>query len=181
MKTRLYFATSNKHKLAEANHALGMRLAQADIDLMEIQDASVRRVARHKAEQAHSILKRPVIVEDTGLYLVGLNGFPGALVKWLVGSVGPRGLCRIVDRLGTRRAYAETCAAFNDGKRTRIFTGRVYGSIAENPSGKTGFGWDAVFVPKGHTKTFAQMGRAEKGAISMRGIAFRKLKKALLR
>ena len=177
---KLYFATSNKHKLAEANHILGMRLSQVDLDLLEIQDASVRRVARRKAEQAYAILKKPVVVEDTGLYLAGLNGFPGALVKWLVGSVGPAGLCRIVDRIGTRRAYAETCAAFNDGKSTRVFIGRIYGSIAENPSGKTGFGWDAVFVPKGQKKTFAQMKRREKSAISMRGIAFRKLKDYLV-
>ena len=175
----VYFATSNKHKFAEACHILDMKLRRIDIDLEEIQEVSVRKVAIHKANIAYRKLRKPVIVEDTGLHLKGLNGFPGALVKWLISNTGTGGVCRIADRLKNREAYAETCVAFHDGRKVRAFTGRIYGTIAKNPSGKTGFGWDAIFIPKGYAETFAQMDMKRKSSISMRGIAFRKLKKAM--
>jgi len=176
---KLIFATSNANKLREARRLLGFDVVSRKMELDEIQSIHTEEVARHKAMQAYGKLGVPVIVEDTGLYINGLNGFPGALVKWLAAGVGYERMCRIVDLCGNRSAYAETCIAFYDGKRVRTFIGRISGSVSMNPKGGRNFGWDYIFIPKGHTRTFAEMSMKEKNGISMRRRAFAKLHRFL--
>lgn len=173
---RLAFVTSNKNKAYEVKNILGLDLDIERANIPEIQSLSAEENARHKAYSAYRAIGKPVIVEDTGLYIKGFDGFPGALVKWYLGGVGYEGICRAVDRCKTRSAYAETCIGFHDGKLMKIFTGRIKGTIAKHPRGSNNFGWDRIFVPDGYRKTFAEMGAVEKSKISMRGIATRKLK-----
>ncbi len=176
---RLLFVTSNANKLREARRLLGFSIGHSGLELDELQSIDTGLVARHKALQAYNRLRTPVIVEDTGLYIDGLNGFPGALVKWAVRGLGYEGLCRIVDRCPNRKAYAQTCIAFCDGKRVRLFNGRINGTIAMHPKGKRNFGWDYIFIPKGRRKTFAEMSIGEKNVISMRRKAFDRLRRFL--
>ena len=176
---KLTFATSNANKLREARELLGFNVSSRRMELDEIQSVHTGEVARHKAVQAYRRLRVPVIVEDTGLYINGFGGFPGALVKWLEAGMGYERVCRIVDVCEDRGAYAETCIAFYDGKRVRTFTGRINGRISANPKGRRNFGWDCIFIPDGHTKTFAEMPSAEKNRISMRRRAFAKLHRFL--
>ncbi len=176
---KLVFATSNASKLREARMLLGFDVVSRRMELDEVQSIHTEEVAAHKALQAYGKLKVPVMVEDTGLYINGLNGFPGALVKWLAAGMGYERICRIVDLCEDRSAYAETCVAFYDGKRVRTFIGRISGSIAASPRGDRNFGWDYIFIPKGYTKTFAEMSLKEKNGISMRRAAFAKLRRFL--
>ena len=76
-------------------------------------------------------------------------------------------------------AYAETIACLYDGKDVMFFKGRLDGKITEKPRGTKGFGWDPIFQPVGHTRTFGEMDDEEKNAISMRKEAFLKLKEYL--
>ncbi len=175
---KLIFATSNINKLKETRK-MGFDVDCKNIELDEIQSIHTEQVAKHKAAQAYAKLRLPVIVEDTGLYINELNGFPGALVKWLAHGLGYEKICRLVDICGNRRAYAETCIAFCNGKTTKTFVGKVKGRIAMHPKGKRDFGWDYIFIPEGSTKTFAEMSMKEKNAISMRQIAFVKLRRFL--
>ncbi|MHB1830605.1 MAG: RdgB/HAM1 family non-canonical purine NTP pyrophosphatase [Candidatus Micrarchaeaceae archaeon] len=169
------FATSNKNKVKEVSGIMGFTVKSRDMDLEEIQSASVEEVAKHKVLNAFSKLECPVIAEDTGLFIDGLDGFPGPLVKWATKGLGYEGICRIVDKCANRNAYAETCVAFYDGKSLKAFTGRIHGTIAMRPKGNGKFGWDHIFIPKGHRKTFAEMATKEKVAMSMRSMAFLKL------
>lgn len=136
----------------------------------------MHEVARDKAEQAFRKLGRPLIVEDTGLHIKSMKGFPGPMVKWLIQAVGYERLCRLCDSSRERSAYAETCVALHDGKRVHLFSGRISGRIAKHPRGRSDFGWDLVFIPEGHSKTFAEMSMEEKSRISMRRKAFMKLR-----
>ncbi len=176
---QVVFVTSNEHKAKEMSHILGFNVDAETIDLPEIQSLSVEEVAATKAKQAYAKVKSPVIVEDTGIYMDAFDGFPGALAKWFVTSLGHETVCRSLDIPKNRNAYAETCIAFYNGKSLKTFTGRIYGSISMHARGQSGFGWDQIFVPTGYKRTFAEMTMEEKAKISMRGIAGRKLKKFL--
>ena len=83
----LYFVTGNPGKLAEIKSLLP-EVEQLDIDLTEIQDIDARNIIREKLTEARRHQKGELLVEDTSLYLDCLNGFPGPLIKWLLGSIG---------------------------------------------------------------------------------------------
>ncbi len=175
----LVFVTSNQNKAQEVKHVLGIEIETADLDLPELQSLRVDEVAKTKVKAAYGIVKRPVIVEDTGIYIKSFAGFPGALAKWFVNGLGYEAACRAVDVSQDRSAYAQTCVAFYDGKSLKTFTGRIYGKIARTPRGAGNFGWDRIFIPNGYKKTFAEMTMEQKAKISMRGVAVRKLGKFL--
>ena len=155
------FVTSNDGKLKEARALLGSKLAAVEIDIDEIQALDVRDVVKDKAMRSYAIVNKPIIVEDTGLYIKGLNGFPGALIKWALKTIGNDGLCGMLGR-GNRKAYSETAICLYDGKKAEIFVGRTDGSISTSPKGKSSFGWDPIFIPEGGSQTYAEMGSAEK-------------------
>ncbi|MDE1823532.1 MAG: RdgB/HAM1 family non-canonical purine NTP pyrophosphatase [Candidatus Micrarchaeota archaeon] len=174
----IYFVTSNRNKFNEAERILGMKLKRYDAGIKELQSMDAKEVAVDKARRAYAKLGKPLIVEDTGLNIAALKGFPGALSSWVEISIGNRGICDMVRGKG-RNAYAETCAVFFDGKTLRAFTGRTYGKIMDHPKGRNGFGWDYIFRPDGCRKVYAEMTMDEKNRISHRGKAFSKMKKYL--
>lgn len=175
--SKVTFVTGNKNKVKEAERILGIRLDIADIDIKEIQTMEVEEVVEEKAKEAYSKVGKTVIVEDTGIYLEELNGFPGALIKWLLDSAGNEGICNIIR--DNRNAIAKTCICLYDGKEAKTFCGSIKGTIPEKPRGTTNFGWDPVFIPEGHDRTFAEMSQEEKNSMSMRKRALEKLKEFL--
>jgi XTP/dITP diphosphohydrolase len=170
------FITGNKNKVREFEQMLEVKLENEPMELDEIQSTNVEDVSIHKAHQAYEILKQPVIVEDTGLYIEDINGFPGALIKFYMRDIGCAGICSYHQ---LSKARAETVISYHDGNIIRVFKGEIKGSISTKPLGDNGFGWDTIFIPEGHSKTFAQMTTDEKNAISMRHIALNKLKSVL--
>lgn len=175
----LVFVTSNLGKLREAEAVLGVQLAHRALDLVEIQSLDLEEVVRHKAITARERIARPILVEDTSLELVGMDGFPGPLVRWLLASVGPEGICRLADAFADRRAVVKCLACASDGGDEAFGLGVVEGTIADKPRGRKGFGWDCVFEPAGGAKTYAEMNETDKNRISHRRKALEALKKAL--
>lgn len=176
----LVFVTSNQGKLREAEEVLGTSLDHCDLDIPEVQSLDLEEVVRRKAAAAYGRLRRPVLVEDTSLEIAGLGGFPGPLVRWLLGSVGPEGICRIAHGFSDPRATVRCLACAWDGAVERLGLGVVHGVIAERPRGERGFGWDSTFVPDdGDGRSYAEMEHAEKNAISHRRRAFLALRDAL--
>jgi len=170
----MIFATGNHQKLKEFEEILGIKLNHSDLDLDEIQSIEVEEVAKHKARQAYSLLKEPVIVEDTGLYFEELNGLPGALIKFFVKKLSLDKICSLIEE--NRKAKAITCIAYFDGKELKTFTGETKGEVAEEPKGSNGFGWDPIFIPEGYNRTFAELTDEEKTSKFMRKEAIKKLK-----
>lgn len=170
------FVTSNEHKRREVQKILGVELEGMDLDLPEIQAIDPAEVAAEKVRAAREALgspARPVLVEDSGLMVDAWGGFPGALTKWIMQSVGNEGLLRMLSPGGDRGASAVCAVAVTDaGGEVRMFRGEVRGSLASEPRGDEGFGYDPIFIPEWSTLTYAEMGD-EKNTDSHRARAFR--------
>ena len=178
------FVTTNEHKRREVQQILGVALGRANLDLPEIQAIDPAEVAAEKARAAREALgdtDLPVLVEDSGLMVDAWGGFPGALTKWLMQSVGNEGLLRMLDPGEDRsaRAVCVVALAEADGK-LQMFRGEVRGTVAESPRGEGGFGYDPVFVPGWSSLTYAQMGEG-KNTDSHRARAFRAVREWLER
>lgn len=183
---RLLVATHNPGKLREFAHLLGPRgiavVGAAELGLPEPEEtgATFAENALLKARAAAAATGLPALADDSGLAVAGLDGAPGVhSARW----AGPerdfgRAIRKVLDELARRHgsfAAADKRAAFvavlcfcePDG-RHRFFEGRVEGTLAAEPRGAKGFGYDPIFVPEGHARTFAEMTAAEKHAISHR-------------
>ena|SRR5690348_13940999 len=141
------FVTSNKHKLREAEQILGRKIKHTSLELAELQALEVSEIVKKKAESAYKIVKKPVVVDDTGVYIKSLNGFPGAFIKWVLNANGNELICRMIKNGQSRDAYAEACICLYDGKNHHVFSGKVYGAIAKKPMGNDKFHWDPIFIP----------------------------------
>lgn len=171
--------TGNPGKIAEARLALGDGLETVLADLPEIQSLDYLEVLRAKADEAWRQVGRPLVVEEAGLDLAALNGFPGPLIKWMLEAVGAEGLARTAASLGDLRATSRCFLLYKDGDRELIAEGRTEGTLVLPGRGTHGFGWDPVFLPDGTAQTFAERTGAEKGTISHRGKAWREMMKLL--
>ncbi len=167
--------TGNAGKVAEARLAVGPDLEAVEVDLPEIQSLDYLEVLRAKAEEAWRRVGRPLVVEEAGLDLAALNGFPGPLVKWMLQAAGAEGLARTAAALGDVRATARCFLLYKDGDREIVAEGRTEGTLVLPGRGTHGFGWDPVFLPDGSHLTFAELTGSEKGAVSHRGKAWRAL------
>jgi non-canonical purine NTP pyrophosphatase (RdgB/HAM1 family) len=172
------FITGNKGKFAESVGIIP-DLEQVDIDLAEIQSLDARKIVEHKLQEAQKQQEGEFLVEDTSLYVEGLNGLPGPLIKWFLDTVGAEGVYKFASQYENVTAHAVVTVGYisADGK-IEYFEGKIKGKIAA-PRGDHGFGWDPIFQPDGYNHTFAEMGVEEKNKISMRKVAFEKLKEHL--
>lgn len=167
--------TGNPGKAAEARLALGRDLETIDLDLPEIQSLDYLEVLRAKADEAWRRVGRPLVVEEAGLDLAALNGFPGPLVKWMLQATGAEGISRAAASLENIRASARCFLLYKDGDREVIAEGRTEGTLALPGRGAHGFGWDPIFLPEGSDLTFAELTGEAKNAVSHRGKAWRDL------
>lgn len=175
MPAPFVLVTGNAGKVAEARLAVGAGLEAVEVDLPEIQSLDYHEVLRAKAEEAWRRIGRPLVVEEAGLDLAALNGFPGPLVKWMLQAVGAEGLSRTAAALGDVRAAARCFLLYKDGAQEIVAEGRTDGTLVLPGRGTHGFGWDPVFLPEGSPLTFAELTGDEKGAVSHRGKAWRAL------
>lgn len=175
---RPVLVTGNPSKLLEARR-LFPHLEAVEIDLPEIQSLDLDEVLRHKGRQAYDVIGAPVIVEETGLELPALGGFPGPLIKWMLQSVGPEGLARIAAAEGDPRARTTCALLYTDGEREITARGATAGRLVLPPRGAGGFGWDPVFQPDESSCTYGEMSPEEKDAISHRGHAWRAFAQAI--
>lgn len=177
----IIFVTSNENKLREAKQLLSIDIISKNIDLRELQSVNIEGVIEEKLKHGYQILKKPIIVEDTGLFFDALHGFPGALIKMLIDRVGRDGIVKILKDFKDKTATAKCAIGFTeDGKDFKVFIGEVQGRIV-SPRGESGFGWDPIFQPENFIKTFAEMSSEEKNAISPRSKAFKEFKNFLER
>ena len=139
----------------------------------------MEEVLRAKAEHAWQAVQRPIVVEETGLELAALNGFPGPLVKWMLEAVGAEGIARTALALSDSRAKAVCLLLWTDGERSVLARGETEGDLVLPPRGDSGFGWDPVFRPSGEALTCGELADAEKDRLGHRGKAWRELLGAL--
>ncbi len=168
------FVTSNDDKRREAARILGVELQAESPGVPEIQALDLREVAAEKARAASRALgdpPSPVLVEDSGLIVEAWNGLPGAFTKWFMTTVGNEGICSMLRDGLSRDARAVCAVAIARPESVEVFPGEVKGTLADAPRGEGGFRWDAIFIPEGESRTYAEMG-GEKHADSHRARAF---------
>ena len=119
------FVTSNSNKWQEAQRILGYALERAELELPELQAETVAAVALAKAQAAYAQLKRPVIVEDAGLELHALGGFPGPFIKYWEKLGGLSSICRAADGLGDRRMRAVCALGICSEQGSEVVVGAV--------------------------------------------------------
>ena len=175
MPETVTFITSNPGKARLLGQYLDLPFVHKNIDLIEIQSLDLTEIIEHKAKEAYRYLHSPVLVEDASLRFLALGKLPGPLVKWFLSELGTHGLCKLLDQHEDRSALAEVQFGFYDGRSFQIFAGKREGSIAPAPRGTNGFGWDAIFIPNGSHKTWAEMTNEESKQTSMRSDALKRL------
>jgi XTP/dITP diphosphohydrolase len=176
----VWLATGNKHKVKEARAILwtyGIPVQQLNVAKIEIQSSRLEEVARYASNQISGPSQgRLVAVEDSGLFISSLSGFPGAYSSFVLKTLGVEGILTLLSNQRDRRAQFQTIVALSgQGFLTKVFKGTVSGRIALRAEGSAGFGFDPIFIPKGARLTFAEAGQNVKNRYSHRARAFRKL------
>lgn len=179
MQRTLLFVTTNQGKLREAREVLGVDIESLDLKVDEVQTLDPIECTQKKAEAAYAKVKKPLFVEDVALFFDAWNGLPGVFIDYFMKTLDNRGIIKLLKGEKNRTAKAQTTLCYFDGKDKITAVGVTEGTISLTPKGKNGFGWDPIFIPKGFTKTYAQLSDQEKNKVSMRRIALLKLRKML--
>jgi XTP/dITP diphosphohydrolase len=154
------FASTNQNKYREVQSILsahGIAVDFAQTELVEIQSDSLAEIAKEKARSAFAKIGRPVIVEDDGLFIDALNGFPGQYSSHAFKTIGNAGILKLLAGSASRSASFRSLIAFYDGKNLSISEGRVDGRISGAIT-EGGWGYDPIFVPAGTSLTFGELG-----------------------
>lgn len=176
LNMKITFVTGNQSKADLLAKYLGEPIDHLKLDLTEIQSLNPDEVVTHKVKEAYSIVKKPVLVEDTFVVYHALGRLPGPFIKFFLQELGTAGICTLINTYSDKTATATVNFGYYDGKKVRIFTGEMHGQIADKPRGEHGFGWDPTFIPDGYTKTRAEMTEGEYTLTSPRRHAVEKLK-----
>ena len=166
--------TSNRHKCAEANTILkpyNLKLIQKPAKGIEIQSDSLEEVARVCAKAAYKRLRVPLLVEDSGLFVDALRGFPGVYSSAIYTQVGCEGILRLLAQERRKSAKFVCALAYADENGVRLFRGVVHGSIARRITPGEGFGYDPIFIARGYSKPFSAAPQL-KAKLSHRARAF---------
>lgn len=173
----IYFVTSNKGKHIEAQAIFG-DLVQKDIGYTEIQADTLEEVALYGMKEVAARLQGPVMLEDAGLFVEALKGFPGVYSAYVQKTIGNAGILRLMGALENRKAYFKSVVAYaKPGMDAVLFSGEVHGQIGFEARGKKGFGYDPIFYVGG--VSLGEMEIAEKNQISHRARSMTSLKKWL--
>ncbi len=173
----LTLLTHNRGKLAEANRIARkyeVELVSAKfIEKFEIQSESLEEVSGFAAKTAYEKLRKPLLVDDTGMFVRALGGFPGVYTAHTQYTIGNSGILKLMEGKKDRSAYSACALSFFDGRTFKCFVGRMNGSILKAEKGSGGFGFDPIFSPAGYSgRSLAELSVDDKNKVSHRGKAF---------
>ncbi|MFD1002237.1 non-canonical purine NTP diphosphatase [Ohtaekwangia kribbensis] len=184
---RLCFASNNKHKLEEIKNVVGRKfeiLSLADIKCNEELPETRNTLEGNSLQKAEYILQHyntPCFADDTGLEVEALHGAPGVYSARYAGNhrSNDDNIALLLQNLKNdtnRKAQFRTVITLIGIEAQPVFfEGIIRGEIITEKRGSSGFGYDPVFIPEGHSRTFAEMTLEEKNQLSHRAIAVKKL------
>ncbi len=186
MTKQLVFATNNPNKVAEIKNVLG-----SQFEIISLKDAGItidipepyntlEENARTKSKTIFELTGKDCFSEDTGLFVDALNGAPGVQSARYAGeqATNQDNIQKLLNQLTgieKRTARFRTVISLMQNGTEQQFEGICEGIILSAPIGEKGFGYDALFIPEGSTKSFAQMETGEKNIYSHRKKAVKKL------
>ena len=158
------FASTNQNKFLEVQSILSTRNISVDfsqLPLVEIQSDSLEEIAREKAKTAFAKVGRQVIIEDDGLFIDNLGGFPGQYSSFVFRTIGNDGVLKLLAGAAKRSAYFQSVIAFYNGITLSISEGRVNGRISDRVTEGSGWGFDPIFIPDGTELTFTELKKSK--------------------
>ncbi|MBO7351458.1 MAG: RdgB/HAM1 family non-canonical purine NTP pyrophosphatase [Candidatus Methanomethylophilaceae archaeon] len=174
---KLKVITSNPGKVAEYQKAfdeLGIEMEHYRLPYDEVQTSDLEEVVNKGMDEIISKGVRNFIVDDTGLFIDSLKGFPGVWSAYAQKTIGNKGILKLMEGVEDRGAEFRCCIGCDIDGRRIVVVGVCRGFITESEKGTDGFGFDPIFSPDGKL-TFAEMPIEDKNQISHRGNAVRLL------
>ncbi len=185
---KILFATSNINKIAEANAIftpLGYAVEQLIVngqppDFIEPQTDNIEKISKSKILQSLELISETdiednsILVEDSGLFIKDIGGFPGVFSSYVEKKIGNEGIINILaDNPNLVAEYRAYSILYRNGKYLNSL-GICKGQISTMIRGSNGFGFDPIFIPDdGDGRTFGEMSDLEKEALSHRGKSLR--------
>ena len=175
--------TSNPGKVTEYQSEfkhLGIEMEHHPIHYDEVQSSDLEEVVRKGLDEIKK--QNPNIgnfmIDDSGLFVDGLKGFPGVWSAYVQKTIGNTGLLKVMEEMTDRSARFKCCIGCVIADEEIIVTGECKGTILETEIGKDGFGFDPIFTHDGK-RSFAEISMQEKNSVSHRGNAVKLLVKEL--
>ena len=159
------FVTSNKNKVKEFREILepSVRVNHIEMPYPEMRSDEPEEIAEMSVEMLANKLKKPVVVEDSGLFIQALNDFPGTCSAYIHKRIGLKGILKLMEGTKDRECFYRSAVAYCEpGKKAASFLGEEKGKVAESIKGSFGFGHDPIFIPEGSNKTYGEMDDCEK-------------------
>ncbi len=176
----IFFITTNKHKVKEAAEALkefGISVKQHNASYPEDKEGTIHDLVRKAVKPLAEQHKKPVVIEDTGLFFEAYKDFPGLFPKFIFNSIGYEGIFHLLEGK-SRKAFFLTIVGYCEpGKEPVLFEGRMHGRIDTEVHNidKDSMPYDRIFIRDGYDVTVSDLSLAEKTKFSQRAEAFRRL------
>ena len=174
---KLKVITSNPGKVAEYQRSfdhLGMEMEHYKLPYDEVQTSDLAEVVDKGMDEIISKGVRNFIVDDSGLFVDALKGFPGVWSAYAQKTIGNKGILKLMEGVEDRGAEFRCCIGCDIEGQRIIVTGICRGTITESETGDGGFGFDPIFTHDG-VRTFAEIPVDEKNDVSHRGNAVKLL------
>ncbi len=174
MAEMITFVTGNPNKVRavlEHTEPFGVRVVAQELALVEPQADTIEEVALSKARQAHSQLRQPVIVEDSGFGIDSLSGFPGAYTKYVLRTIGVSGLLRVAQPLAARTCRFTSVLAYIDhNAEAHVFiddtgVGTLAQAVDDSPCAEAWSDLWRVFVPQGAAVSLTALAPPDRQAL----------------
>ena len=167
---RIIFASTNEGKFKEIY--LHLKSFKIDVEFVkfetvEIQSNNLEEIALVKSKEAYKKIEKPLIVEDTGLFIDSLKGFPGPYSSYALRTIGNQGILDLLFKRTNRSALFRSIIAYYDSNNNITFCGDAKGTICPHIT-QGGWGYDPIFIPEGSSATYAELGVTKKIGISHR-------------
>jgi len=177
----ILFITGNFHKFNEVRSILspkGIAVSMLRMKGVEIQSDYISEIAEYCAVEAFHQCHMPLIVEDAGLFIEALEGFPGPYSAYVYKTIQNSGILKLMEKIHTRKAtFCSAIVYYSQETGPLLFEGKTEGEITlteRKGDSNSGFGFDPIFQPFNSEKTFAEMTLKEKNELSHRAKAVNK-------
>lgn len=161
---KIFFVTHNKGKVREFKQILEgtTEVEQIDDDYPELRSDDPGEIVKEAVKKLAEKYKKPVVAEDSGIFIKALNDFPGTCSAYVHARIGLKGLLKLMEGVKDRSCeYRSAVGYCEPGKEPVSFLGTEKGTLASEEKGTNGFGHDPIFIPEGSSKTYGEMSDVE--------------------
>jgi XTP/dITP diphosphohydrolase len=160
---------------------MGIAVGMLRVKGKEIQSDNISEIAENCASNAFNLCRIPLIVEDAGLFIDALEGFPGPYSAYVYRTIQNKGILKLMENIQNRKAtFCSAIVFYSQETGSQFFEGKTEGEITfteRSNNDNSGFGFDPIFQPEQSKKTFAEMPLEEKNYVSHRAKAVNKFAK----